>query len=361
MESQDHLPSFQGRPLRLLLHICLFLIVAGFIVTLGLMGENWKYPFSASLIVTMPAVFLYVLIVSRGDRFSFDDAAGVIVKPFGRNIPYQSVQAVQVKTSMGLMQVGVKQGRLGQTTLALALDAQDKDRLLAELGRRFSQETIRERRLREWTILFALLAVITAALTFYHWHLRRACPQLSVMPQQAAWTGAEQLPRRAPRYPFNTFVFSLPLNFDLTLDKDNELVFTDRGKRTRLSAVYGLHTVKSSGFEFLLQRGTGLRGYYDILKLSYEARVGIVPLVLKRTLFEGMSDVTITRVERGALRGFVLRGRRGKEAAAHILIEDKDSGEEVEFFISGAAEIPERTLRKIVGSVQTLKGELHAR
>ncbi len=105
MESQDYLPSFQGRPLRLLLRICLFLIVAGFILTLGLTGANWKYPFSASLVVTMPAVVLYVLIVSRATGSHSNDAAGVIVKPFGRNIPYQSVQAVQVKTSMGLMQI----------------------------------------------------------------------------------------------------------------------------------------------------------------------------------------------------------------------------------------------------------------
>ena len=358
MASNENLLTFKGSGLKLLAKVTLYVLIGGLVLSVVFMGENWGRLFIFVTMLTGPFVLTVVLIAGLCDYFSFDDEKRVIVKRFSRAIPYDSVVAINVRRNGGLLQVSVRRGFLGRTTLVLGLKAGEEDRLMVELGRRFPQNLIRRTRLADHTILAGVLALIIAAGVVGHVYLYRKHPQLGMTPQHTAWNSGDKFSKKTPRYFLYTFSFLLPQNFALVIDKDIELVFQNQATKTKIAVAYGLRAEKGKGLEALVRRGLGIGDYADILDLSWSARIGIVPLVLKGIMLADLREASVHRLEQAPLRGFLMRGKRGNEEVVEILLMNRSSGEELELYLSGPKKAPDRLLQKIIGSVELVKGAL---
>jgi len=360
MESSEKLSAFRGSSLRLLLKLFLYLAAGGIVLSVIFMGGHWARLFIVAAIMAAPLVLAVAVFAVFSDRFFFDDEKGAILRPFHRPIPYGSVRSVSIRKSGALLQVSARHGSHGRTTLALAIAAKEEERLTAELGKRFPQTIIQRKRLSGHAIFAAVLTIIILAGAAGHVYLYRKYPQLGVTPQLPAWEKIQSFPKKTPRHYLYSFSFALPKDFSLIIDKESELVYQDKKTNTRIKVAYDLRAAKGGRWEPIVRRALGVENDYDVLDLSWSARIGIVPLLLKTITLEDLSETAVYRIGQGQLQGFMIRARQGGEEVVDVLLMDGAKGEKIELLLSGPKKAPDKLVQKIVGSVEMAKRALPA-
>jgi hypothetical protein len=347
--------EFKGNTGQILRSTVLYVLLFGFIASFGLLGRNWAYLFITSLFAGLPVVVLVTLLMGWLNRFSFDDEVGAFRKPGKRFISYQQVKGIVLSESVTTLDVYVKQGWMHTTALVLALDRGRKEQLMAELGKRFPDVTVRRKpwssTLAVWSVLAAMILVIAGA----HWFLYHHYPQLKVLSRNMDWTAGKNIRHSVPQETLENFEFVLPPGFKYAGEQGSQLYFEDRVEKIRIKAVSRIQRPELERKALFFRYGMGVVDYFDLLSLAYESRVGVIPLFLKGLETQGLENVVIYKVGPPFLRGFVTQGKRGKEEASHIVLVGNRPGEEIHFFLTGSRRVPEDLLRNIVTSVRLVR------
>ena len=76
---------------------------------------------------------------------------------------------------------------------------------------------------------------------------------------------------------------------------------------------------------------------------------------MKIIAFSRMREIKLYELERASLKGFVLQGKKLGDAFAEIVVTDKASDKEIQFFIQQPGSLGDDFLRSITGSI-TLEG-----
>lgn len=345
---------FSGSTLHLLKYNGAFILSFGFAASLGLMGDNWEYLFLASLAAMLPLFLLTMAALTWLNRFVFDDEGGTFRKPGGRRIPYSRVRGVYLVERGGAVDVFVKQGFLRTATLAEGVPAAKADRLRDELSRRFPDRMHRRSR---WTVLVApaaVFAMIVLLLASAHLFLYQRYPQLRT-PLGTIAPEARKGGRALPPLEFVEWVgFTPPAGFRYIGEEGGELYFEDKARRRRLKVVGGIQRTLLREQKALFRHAMGVGNQADLLDLTYRARFGIIPLLLRTQDLAGLEQVAVYGIA-PPLRGYLRQGRRDKTEETHIVLTDEQGDQEIHFFFFGPKRLSEKTLRTFLSGIRPIR------
>jgi hypothetical protein len=346
---------YQGSTLQVSITSFLYLLLFGLLVSIGLMGENWKSFFLLSLAAVMPVVVVIALLTAWGNRFFFDDERRAIRKPGRRPILYGQVKGIFLNERGRSLDVFLRRGRRGSSFLVEALDTSERARLEEDLAARFPNLKIGKKR---WTTAVAaavMLALLVAGFGIVHAYLYERYPQLKTPPRTVQWEAQKKSKKQPPPEYLEDFEFTLPEGVKLVSDMGNQIYFEDKIKKIRVKAVANIERPDLASIGTLLRRGMGVRDFYELLDLSYRARIGAIPLFLRSLELQGLENIVVHRVGPPFLRGYITQGTRDGEEETHIILVGDRPREEIHFFITGPKRAPEGFIRAIVSSTRVVK------
>jgi len=241
-------------------------------------------------------------------------------------------------------------------SLVDSLDNAHRQKLMQALDQRMPGVPRRNKRrpalLSAAILAMLLLIMFTAAHVFLH----HRSPELSLMPgTTASWKGAASAARPPAREFLEDFGFSLPAGVKIVGEMEGSILFEDKVKRIRVKAVANIKRPEITRFARFFRYGMGVRDYYGLLDLTYQSRIGVIPLFLRSLEISGLTNVTVMRVEPPYLRGYIIQGRRGEGEETHLVLVGERSGEEIHFFITGQSRVPEAFVRTIVESTRLVR------
>ncbi len=341
--------QFKGSGLLFLRNVFLYVLVTGPLVSASLMGAAWPHLYLSLLVLSLIALPPVAVVVDRFDGFAFDDERQAVIKPLGKDIPYLRMQRLNVRETSGLLRVTVKAGRFASLSLASALPVRDKARLLEEFARRAPHAVIREQRHADWKSLLLIALFIFIAAAGVHIYLYASQPLIRVHPQQLPEANDEtkkDAARPGTRvYAVGDFDILLPDRFLPGRTGDAQAEFVDNAGQTLIRAEVETRKEGTGRGIFLLATGMGSRA--GILDQAYTARIGVIPLLLKDFVLEGMDDVQIFDVRNNGLRGYITRGKRKYDEAALIVLSEDAGGAAINLSISGLKRLDETSLQRI--------------
>jgi hypothetical protein len=332
----------------------LYLLLFGLLVSIGLMGGNWKSFFLMSLVAVLPIAAVITLLTAWGNRFSFDDERRAIVKPGRRPILYGQVKGISINERSSSLDVFLQQGWRGTTFLVESLDASEEQRLREDLVARFPNLKIGKKR---WTTAIAaavMLGLLAAGFGISHAYLYKRYPQLSMTLQAVQWETQKKNKKQQPEY-VEEFEFTLPDGVKLISDMGSQMFFEDMNKKLRVKVVANMERPDLSSIGKLLLRGMGVQDFYELLDLSYRSRIGVIPVLLRTLELQGLENIAVFRVGPPLLRGYITQGTREGEEETHIVLVGDRPHEEIHFFITGPQRAPEGFIRTIVSSTRVVK------
>ena len=106
---------------------------------------------------------------------------------------------------------------------------------------------------------------------------------------------------------------------------------------------------------------TGIGDYQDVLDTAYTARVGVIPLTLKKVLLQSLASVNILEVwlapdlgkdRTNALQGFVTQGTKKSKQVAAIFLTDATRSAELHIVVSSPKPLDESALQEITRAVR---------
>jgi len=357
MPHRTEVRPYKGSTVQVSASTFLYLLLFGLLVSYGIMGVNWASFFILSLSAVLPVAAAITLFSAWGNRFTFDDGPGAIVKPGRRPVPYGRVKGIFINERGRWFDVFLEQGWRGTTFLVEALDASERGRLEEDLAARFPGFQVRK---KKWTTAVAVAVMLTLLLAGFgavHGYFYKTYPQLAIRPLDAPWAAEEKKKSKGqPRVEYlEDFEFILPDGVKLISDIGSELFFEDKIKKLRVKVAANIRRPDLASYETVLRRGMGVRDYYELLDLSYRSRVGVIPVFLRSLELQGLENIAIYRVGPPFLRGYITQGKRNNEEESHIVLVGDRPHEEVHFFITGPKRAPEKFLRTIVSSTRVVK------
>jgi hypothetical protein len=354
MPDRTDVRPYQGSTFQVSAASFLYLLLFGLLVSIGLMGENWKSLFLMSLAAVLPVAAAISLLTAWGNRFSFDDERRAIVKPGRRPILYGQVRGISINERGRSLDVFLQQGWRGTTFLVEALDASDDRRLREDLAARFPGLTIGKKRWTTTVAVAVMLGLLAAGFGTAHAYLYKRYPQLSISPQAVQWEAPKKSKKQQPEY-LEDFEFTLPDGVKLISDMGSQMFFEDMNRKLRVKAAANIERPDPASIGTLLLRGMGVRDYYELLDLSYRSRIGVIPVFLRSLELQGLENITVVRVGQPFLRGYITQGKRDEEEETHIVLVGDRPREEIHFFITGPKRAPDGFIRTIVSSTRVVK------
>lgn len=358
-------PGFKGSGALLIRNVLLYLLATAPLLALCLMGAKWTHLLFGMTAVAVPLVLLVGSMVSRIDACVFNDAQGVLVVPFRRDIPYESILGIEINETGRLLQVSIKQGVLRRTPLLYALDIRDKERLTAELLQRFPRTIIRERTNADWKFIAGVMAIMFLLTAGYHGYLYQRDSGIRAVLGTVVWEGGAVLSSQEaePYYTVERFQIAVPRQFRLTGKDAGGLLFDDRKAHIELQIVSGVRRELFGTRSKMLRMVTGIGDYYDVLDTAYSARFGIIPLALKKVLLQSLTNVNILEVRLGSdlvkdrtfgLYGFVTQGTKKSREVSTIFLTDATRTAEIHIVVTSPQPLEQRSLREITERVRLL-------
>lgn len=298
---------------------------------------------------------MIALLTAWGNRFFFDDERRAIVKPGRRPVLYGAVKGIYLNERGRSLDVFLQQGWRGSSFLVEALDASERARLEQDLAERFPNLQIEKKRWTTAVAVAVMLACAAAGFGAAHGYLYKRYPQLGAAPQSVQWD-AQKKNRKQPQPEYlEDFEFLLPERFKLISDMGSQIFFEDKIRKLRVKAVAGIERPDLASIGALLRMGMGVRDFYELLDLSYRARIGVIPLFLRSLELQGLENITVYRVGPPYLRGYITQGKREDEEETHIFLAGERPREEIHFFITGPKRAPEALIRTIVSSTRVVR------
>ena len=95
-----------------------------------------------------------------------------------------------------------------------------------------------------------------------------------------------------------------------------------------------------------------MKDRYDLLKAIYNARIGVLFIMMKARELRGLARIKIYEVEQNGLKGFIVEGRRNKKYVTEMRLILADMGREIDFYYSGSEPIDDRMLGAIIRSIR---------
>ena len=306
------------------------------------------------LIVILPLIPLLLIIFRLFSWFSFDDQKERVIMPFKQSIAFKKIRTICVAEAAGYLSVCVEtgRGRLQRHLLVDALDLKDKQRLEEELGRRFPVRTVHKKLKKRLLRLRPILGVIAVISIFYSIHFvsMGLYRWVKVIPQKMTLGWEKNLLTEGNRYNLGAISFSLPGNFELIQEHERRLVFRGIDRNAKLKVALKLD-IAIPDRSWLTKYGTGIRDRYDLLTVAYQARFALAPLALKAEMLKHLDEPAIYKIQDDGLKGFVVRGTRGKIHIAEIMLVDTEKKHEIDFTLSSLEPIDDETLGAIIASV----------
>jgi hypothetical protein len=346
--------EYKGSAARLLASMLLYLVLIAIVASYGLMGGHWAALFLFSLAAVLPIALAVAALSSWANRFSFDDDAKRIVKPGRTAVPYEKVTGIFINKRGSVIDAFIRRKWKGTSFLVEALPATEQLRLEEGLAARFPGLPVRTKR---WGTLAAALTLLLLLLTGFgaaHAYLYHRTPQLALHPQALAWDRDEAVRKKPPQEYLEDFAFILPAGVKLISDQDNQLYFEDKVKKLRVKVVANIQRPELETLGMFFRYAMGVRDYYELLDLSYQARVGIVPVFLRSLELQGLENITVHRVGPPFLRGYITQGKRDDEEETHIVLVGDRPREEIHFFVTGPSRAPEKFIRTIVSGARLI-------
>lgn len=349
---------FKGSSLQIAKYNLFFVVLCGVIASVGLLGRNWAYFFTASMVLALPVLPSVTLVSAWYNRFRFDDEQKAFLKPGRRRIPYERVQSILFADRRDGIDVYVKQSFLHTTTLIEA--AQEKDLIREELEKRFPGK-IRKIRPR---ILFApavAVLVLFVVLAAAHLMLYIRYPQLKTPVIQINRAVENAQKSLLEREYLEDFSFFLPSGFRYAGDEEGVLYFQNRSTKTRIKAVAKISRPAIEQYRLLFKYGMGVGNHGDLLQLTYgTGSVGLIPLFLRTTGILGLEAPRVYYIAGSDIRGIARQGRFGNEELTHIDLVSSATAQEIQFFITGPVRLPENELRKFVDGITVVGTRIEA-
>jgi hypothetical protein len=349
--------QFKGSGRLLLENVFLYVLVMAPLLSLCLMGAVWIHVCLTIIALSLIMLPVFTSLIARTDGFSFDDEGQVITRPLGKPIPYSAITRMELNETAGLLQVHVKRGKFNRIALVSALDRKAKARLVEELMKHIPGLVVRERAYADWKSVFLIASILILATGGFHgfWYARH--PQAGIVPQKFEANLDGGAKSKTNSFIVGDFSFRLPDKFrelgaegDVTFFEDREV------KRTEINVVANW-TAPYSVRRKIYRYATGMGDYADVLEHSYNARFGIIPLVLKDISLAGMKDVRIFMVGQQKIGGFITQGsKKGRELTQIMLVGGKER-KEMNFFISGPTRLDEQELHELLASIQLNQAE----
>ncbi len=344
--------TFTGSTRQILKYNLLYVILVGLTASVGLLGGNWPYLFTTTLIIGLPLVLMLSAVQARMNRFTFDDTNLAIIKPGGRRIPYARIREIVLIERRARIDVFARQGRMNLTSLVEAADAGQGQQLVEGLSRRFPD---RVRRRPAWTTfvpILVLLALLVTALLGAHLFLYIRYPSLTAPTRMLALTPPPRAKAYARQF-LDEFAFSLPKGFRYAGEGEHTLYFENRQDRARIKVVANVPRPDIRKYDLLFRYGMGVRDMSDLLYLAHRSRIGLIPLLLRGLDLTGLKRVAVYTVG-PPLRGIVKQGMQGKEAVTQIDLTG-GGGEEIQFFLSGPRLLDEGEIAEIVAGIRIVQ------
>jgi hypothetical protein len=345
---------FTGNTLQILKYNVVAILSFGLAASIGLMGRNWHALFFSSLVVMLPVILLVTLVLAMMNRFSFDDEQQAFLKPGGRRIPYSRVKSVHVAERGSGMDVFVKQGWMHMTSLVEAVPAGRTQQLLEELRKRFPEKMHTQHGWRSGLPILAILGILLLSLVVGHVLLYQRYPGLNA-PLRVLERIEPGKEKTLPPLEFiEEFAFTPPPGYRYIGEESGELYFEDKVTKQRLKVVAGIQRRIFNEQAIFFRYAMGVANYADLMALAYHSRLGMIPLFLRAMDIDGLEQVEVFEIV-PPLRGFVRQGIRDNVEETSIVILGERAGQEVHFFFSGPARVPEKILRTFVTGVQLVR------
>ena len=354
MQEPIRLTKIKGNSLVIILWTAAYMAVFLFALSFAVMGTAFGWLFKILLILALPLTLTSFLVILPLNRFAFDDENKRIVKFPGQRIPYEKIQAIQVRERWGRSAISVRTGWVKRRWLADGLNKNDAAQALAEFGRRFPEDFIHRKTYS--TAVLTLLVVLVAAVFaasyggFLYFFSQKTPHQQVQLEKKALPEGAKT--RRGTRYEVAGFLFLLPKQFKQVGEKDGWRTFEEARSSTRLQAGPGESEALFAKHNQALQLITGVRNNYELYRLTFTSRYGVIPMLLKKFAYRDLHDIRAYEFERGVVRGLILEGRKNSEAFADILVSDIAAKNEIHFFLTQQGTLNEAFLEALLNSLK---------
>lgn len=317
------------------------------------MGTAFRQLFLALLVLTLPFVVIGIVVITAINWFEFDDEKRRIVRAFCRNFSYDIVKTIRIKERWGRSSFSIRTGWLRKRWLADGLNKDETARTEQEFARRFPLATINRKkysnRMMATVIIAFLVSMIAASSGFVYYSYTRE-PRLFLMPEKKDWMAAGQ-PKTGVHHTMNGIGFVLPRRFKQLQNSGNWRYYEDEKNKTKLSAGPGIYHDIVGEHKLAVRFLTGIGDSYDLFRLAYVERFGTLPMAMKIIAFSRMREIKLYELERASLKGFVLQGKKLGDAFAEIVVTDKASDKEIQFFIQQPGSLGDDILRSITGSI----------
>jgi hypothetical protein len=354
---------FRGKGMRcltctkgLIPYFVVMLVVLLFFVIL-FFGAYWYRAFLFLLLLPIAVLFVLGLrAMTDRDWVRFDDERKCIVRVGGVRIPYRYVRSIQVREAPDHLAVDVnRKWRLAGWRLIWHLPLEEKVRLMDELRRRFPSAVIRETKTKRPSEAFAaavwLIVTVSCLVGLYLVSVGNFCtlPGIEVTPEKAVWEPMGKVEGR--EYRLNAFSFFLPDSFERSSGGEDWLVLRQRHGSVKINVVYD-SDISIPRRDYLVRCLFGLKDEYDAYAAVYNARSGVVPLLLKSLPPCGFYALRVYEVETDGLKGFVVRSPRDRLWRARIVLFDREKEAGIRFTFSSAQPVGLVTLVAITTSVR---------
>jgi hypothetical protein len=332
----------------------LIVLFSCFVLSFAVMGTAFARLFLALLVLVFSFFLLGSVLFNAVNWFEFDDDRRRIVRAFGRGFPYDRIKTILIKERWGRSSFSVGIGWLRKRWLADGLNRDETAHVEQELARRFPLAAIRRKTYSKGMmamVIAVFLLFIGSAYTGFIYYSYTREPRLFLMPEKKDWTAAGEA-KTGVHYTMNGIGFNLPRRFTLLHDSGTERSFEDVKNEAKLSVGPGVYSEIFGQGSPAVQYLTGIKDSYDLFRLAYCERFGVLSTAMKIISFSRIREVKLYEVEQSPLRGFVLQGKKLGDAFAEIMVTDKATGKEIHFFIQQPGAVNEVVLRSIVSSIK---------
>ncbi|MDA8098523.1 MAG: hypothetical protein M0042_02710 [Nitrospiraceae bacterium] len=332
----------------------LTLLGFGIVVAVGLMGAAWSGFLILSVILALPVLLVYLPLVLWTNRFSLDDEKRRLSKPGSGGMAYDKVKRVMITRRGRFFDIVVSAGPFRGMVLVQSADEQLLAELEPVLRERLPQAVFTAKRpLLPWSIIVSLL-LAALVLGIAQAFMIKTSPNLAHQPNAVNWLQDKDLPESLNREYLGEFGFAPPKGCVYAGEEKDTLYFEDRKKHLRIKAMTGTAPLPGEYQKLLFRYAMEVRSRADLLRLVYGARFGVVPRFLKTRELAGLEDPALFVAGGPEMTIYIVQARLNNEEIVRIIAAGRRWEQEIRFFITSPARLPEETLRRFVGSIQPI-------
>lgn len=339
--------AFKGSFFLFLKHEGFYICLALLLVSLFVFGPLGYKLFLIALVLSLP---LMILAVSK-NRFSFDDEKRQIRPAFGRNIPYEDVQSIDILERGGSLKITADLGTRGKSVLISFLDNKPENRIPDAFSKRFPAERVHYRTSSYAKVQLALIVIPIVLFAVFHGYVFERFPETRSFPVKRPFLTFENLPPDLAEIHLKGYYFSLSRNLRGTIHGNRIKAVIDNIDVT-ITVEAEIDKDTSPQKKFIFSRIIGFRDSFDWWEMGYYARYGVLPLTMKALLLHDLEKPSITDIQHPLLKGFLIQCRQGNKHVAVISISDRVRHQEIYIVARSQNEIPGDLINSLISGIK---------